>query len=122
MLLVAATMAMVPSTVASVDFVLAGEHDRAHHRDGVERIGQRHQRRVQQRRHLANHFEADERRQHEHVQAGEQIRRYLRIASFAPLAALRASAGNREEFAHPRIDHFAVVRHQRVADDFVFAG
>ena len=49
MLLVAATMAMVPRMVASWLLPLAREDDGAHHGDGVERVGERHQRRVQQR-------------------------------------------------------------------------
>ena len=43
-LLVAATIAIVPSTVASVLLLLADEHDRANHRDRIKRVGQRHQR------------------------------------------------------------------------------
>ena len=68
-LLVAAMIAMVPSTVASVLSLRAGQDDRADHRDRIQRVGQRHQRRVEQRRDPPDHLEADESRQHEDVEA-----------------------------------------------------
>ncbi len=37
--------------------MFADQHDRPHHGDRVEGVGQRHQRRVQQRRHAPNHLE-----------------------------------------------------------------
>ncbi len=72
-LLVAATMAMVPSTVESVVLCSPARMMAPTTAMASERVGQRHQRRVQQRRHTANHFKADERRQHENVQAVNQI-------------------------------------------------
>src|SRR5665213_1097008 len=54
-------------------FVFAREKNGAHHCDRVERVGERHQRRVQQGRHAANHFKAHERGQHENIEAGDQI-------------------------------------------------
>ena len=49
MLLVAATMAMVPRIAARLAFVFTGEDDGADDGDGVERVGERHQRRMEQR-------------------------------------------------------------------------
>ena len=83
MLLVAATIAIVPSTVASVLCAASGQDDRADHRDRVERVGQRHQRRVQQGRDPPDHFEADECRQHEHVEAGDQVELHV-VAPLGP--------------------------------------
>ena len=60
MLLVAATIAIVPRIGGQRGLVFAGQDDRADHGDGVQRVGQRHQRRVQQRRNAANHFKSDE--------------------------------------------------------------
>src|ERR1700752_2216366 len=45
--------------------VLSYEHDCAHDCDGVKGVGQRHQRRVQEGRDVADNFESDEGRQHE---------------------------------------------------------
>ena len=73
MLLVAATMAMVPSIVARRALAFTREDDRADHGDGVERVGERHQRRVQQRRDPPDHLESDERGEHEDVQTGNQV-------------------------------------------------
>src|SRR5207237_802858 len=53
--------------------VLSGKDDCADYGDGIQRVGQRHQRSVQQRRDAADHLKPDERRQHKNVQAGNQI-------------------------------------------------
>ena len=74
MLLVAATIAIVPKHRRQRALALAGQDDRAHDGDRVQRVGQRHQRRVQQRRNPPDHFEADERGQHEDVEAGDQVK------------------------------------------------
>jgi len=50
----------------------AGGDDRADHDDAGNRVGHRHQRGVQRRRHLPDHVIADEDRQHEHGQAQHQ--------------------------------------------------
>ena len=67
MLLVAATMAIVPRIVGQRGSRAARQDDGADHRDRVQRVGQRHQRRVQQRRNPADHLKPQEPRQHEHV-------------------------------------------------------
>ena len=59
-LLVAAMIARVPRSVASVLLLFAGQNDGAHDGDRVQCIGQRHQRRVEQGRDAPNHFKADE--------------------------------------------------------------
>src|SRR6266508_3540869 len=43
-----------------------GDDDRADEDDAVDRVRPRHERRVQHRRHLRDHLEADEDRQHQH--------------------------------------------------------
>ena len=83
MLLVAATMAMVPRMSASVDLALAGEDDGAHNRNGIQRIGQRHQRRMQQRRDPANHLESDECRKNKDIEAVDEIGGDHYFVSFA---------------------------------------
>ena len=76
MLLNEAATAIRPSTAESVVSCRPGDDDGGDHGDGVERVGQRHQRRVQQRRDALDHFEPDEARQDEHVEIGEKIRRH----------------------------------------------
>src|SRR3984957_8136902 len=53
--------------------MFSGEDDGADDGDGVERVGEGHERGVQQRGDLANDFETYESREHENVKAGEQI-------------------------------------------------
>ena len=54
---------------------LAQDHDRAHQRDGGQGVGEGHQRRVEQLRDPADHLEADERRQREDEEVGDdQVR------------------------------------------------
>ena len=53
--------------------LLARDQDRAHHGDGRDGVGQRHQRRVQQPRHAPDHVQADEGGQHEHKQRGDVV-------------------------------------------------
>jgi hypothetical protein len=45
--------------------VFADQYDGTDHCDGVKGIGERHERRVEQRRDSADDFESDESRQHE---------------------------------------------------------
>src|SRR5579883_1235235 len=69
-------------------FVLARDHDRADHRDGIQCIGERHERRVQQRRNPANHVKADEAGQNEDKQAVQPSSRHV---SSAPAAGSGAN-------------------------------
>src|SRR3954471_467351 len=52
---------------------LAEQQQAAEHDDAVDRVGAAHQGRVQRVRHLRDHLEADERRQHEDRDLGQQI-------------------------------------------------
>jgi len=65
----------------------AGKDDGPDDGDGIESIRQRHQRRVEQRRHAANHLEPDERRKHKNVQTREQIEFHMLQAPFASAAS-----------------------------------
>ena len=58
--------------------VLAGDHDRAHHRDGGDRVGQRHERGVQQARDARDDAQADEGGEQEDEQEGGE--RGVRLA------------------------------------------
>ena len=110
-LLVAATMAIVPSTVESVRLVLARQDDGADHGDRVQRVGQRHQRRVQQRRNAlitSNPMNAAS------MNTYRLVIRSIVIA-FASLL-LGHQRRQREEFAHPGVDHFAALRQQRARE------
>ena len=73
MFVMEAATAMVPRIVANVVVLLTGNDDRADDRDGRNRIGQRHQRRVQQPRDVLDDLEADERRQDEHERHRPQV-------------------------------------------------
>src|SRR5580698_668418 len=53
--------------------LFADQDDRADYGDGIESVGQRHQRSVEQRRDVADDFESDECRQHEDEQRVDQI-------------------------------------------------
>src|SRR5271155_31775 len=53
--------------------MFAGEDDGADDGDGVERVGEGHERGVQQRSDLADDFKTNESGEHENVEAGEQI-------------------------------------------------
>src|SRR5262249_7819509 len=46
-------------------FMFADQNDRAQYRDSVQRVGQRHEWRVQKRRYAPDHFKADKGCQHE---------------------------------------------------------
>ena len=52
----------------------AGNDDRRHHHNGVQSVGERHQRRVQKRGHAADHFKSDKSRQHKYIQAIDKIK------------------------------------------------
>src|SRR4051812_6145475 len=52
----------------------AGDDHRADDHDAVDRVRARHQRRVQHRRHLRDHLEAEEDREHEHGHLGDERR------------------------------------------------
>ncbi len=54
------------------------DEDRADDHDAVDRVGARHQRRVQHRRHLRDHLEADEHGEGEHGQLVDQLRIHVR--------------------------------------------
>ncbi len=66
MLLNEAATAMAPRIVESVVSCRPADNDGGDHDDGVERVRQRHQRRVQQRRNALDQLEPDEARQNEH--------------------------------------------------------
>ena len=67
------------------DGVVRGQADeqRAHQHDPVDRVGRRHQRRVQGRGHLADDLDADKQRQHEDGQVSYQRGRHRRLLRFA---------------------------------------
>src|SRR4029077_2984716 len=92
--------------------VFAGQNDGADHGDGVERVGEGHQRGVQQRGNAANDFKSDESGEHENVKAGDQVQLHL-CPSFG------GQGWQLEKFAEAGVDHFAGLREQRVANDFV---
>src|SRR6202158_1384519 len=52
---------------------LSYKNDGTHDGDGIERVGQRHQRSMQQRRNVADDFESNEGRQHENEKGVEQV-------------------------------------------------
>src|SRR5580698_10331597 len=79
-----------------IGFVFTGENDGADNGDGVERVGERHQRRVKQRRDAANDFESDECGQHENVEACEQIQLHCGVSSLAARAGSWKSSRRRE--------------------------
>src|SRR5215213_10356687 len=71
---------------------LADQQQSAEQHDAVDRVGGGHQRRVQRVRHLRDHLEADERRQHEDVQLGKQIHQALTPAAcLAPSCTISPS-------------------------------
>ena len=76
MLLEEAAMAINAEDGGEARLMASGDDDGADHDDGVERVGERHQRRVQQRRDALDQLEADEARQHEDVQIRDEIRRH----------------------------------------------
>src|SRR5205823_7845135 len=69
---------------ADSERVVAARHeDRSHDGDRGDRVGNRHQRGVQQPRHAADDAQADERRQHEDVEGWPEIHGYARAFSRA---------------------------------------
>src|SRR5262249_39586393 len=68
------------------------DDDRTHHRDRVQGVGERHQRRVQQRRYPPDHFKTDESGQHEAVEAAHQVQRHELATSFAKNSFTRGFA------------------------------
>src|SRR5229473_5241571 len=60
-----------------IALVFAGENDSANYGDGVQRVGEGHQRGVQQRGYAANDFKSDEGGEHENVQAGDQVQLHV---------------------------------------------
>ena len=67
MLLKEAATATAPRTVESLRFVSAGDDDGSHHHNRVERVGERHQRRVQQRRDALDDLKTDKPRKNEDI-------------------------------------------------------
>ena len=67
-LMVAAATAMKPRIVLTGVAGGAGRHQRPDQRDGGDRVGGRHERRVQERRHPGDDLEADETGQDEDVE------------------------------------------------------
>ena len=139
-LLVAAMIAIVPRIVASVPRILirSGQNDRSHHRDRIQRVRQRHQRRVQQGRDPANHFKSDKRREHEHVKGREQIELHFMppggvsaatiarrfrpvrrsICISLPFDTNRVSCRG-QRTPHPSVDDLAARREQGLAHDLI---
>ena len=74
MFVIEATTATVPRIVVKLGLLAAGQHDRPDHGDGRNGVGQRHQRRVQQPRDVADHQQPGERGQHEHEQERQKVR------------------------------------------------
>ena len=72
-LLVAATMAMTPSTVANVLFFSPTRTIAPTTAIASSALVKRHERRVQQRRNVADDFESDEGRQHEDEKRVDQV-------------------------------------------------
>ena len=72
MLVVEANTAIAPSTVLSVVFCSPASRIGADDGDRGDRVGQRHQRRVQQPRDAADDVQPEEGGQHQHEQAGNQ--------------------------------------------------
>src|ERR1700686_948117 len=58
-------------------FMFAGENDGADYGDGVERVGEGHQRRVEKRGDAANNFKSDKSGERENVEAGDQVQLHL---------------------------------------------
>src|SRR5207249_10883984 len=65
-----------------VRMVLTGKNDGAHNGDGIERVRQRHQGRMQQGRNTPYDFKSDKCGQHEDVKAGEQIQLHDLVTPF----------------------------------------
>ncbi len=126
--------------------LLAHQDNCADDGDGVESVGQRHERRMQQGRDVADDFESDEGRQHEYEKRVDQVGTHvlprglkpqiiLTIAGAArsrapskqnsrnkarqPLSACRSQGRQFEEFADAGVDYFTTTRDQGFADDFV---
>src|SRR5215472_14331606 len=60
---------------------LAHEDNRAHNSNCVQRVREGHQRRMQQWRHVTDHFKSDKGRQHEYEQCVDQVRRHANPSS-----------------------------------------
>src|SRR5262249_7906168 len=90
-----------------------------------DRVGERHQRRVQQPRHVLDHLESDERRQHEHEQHRPEIeRRHARIIGYRLPQNRAPGAAGFHSMAAPR--KLKIRRYGWIPDlpdhrDFVFA-
>ena len=67
MLLNEAATATAPENGGKRGFVAARDDDRSDHHDRIQSVGERHQRRVQQRRHSLDHFKSHEPRQNEDI-------------------------------------------------------
>ena len=73
---------------------VADDDQPAEHDDAVDRVGLRHQRRVQGRRHLRDHLEADEGGEDEDRDLGHQAHGYFAALSFliSPPSVMQAAA------------------------------
>ncbi len=74
MLLNEAATAIAPRIVVEPRLMPSGDDDGGDDHDGVERVGQRHQRRVKQRRNALDHFKPHEPGQNEDIQIRDEIR------------------------------------------------
>ena len=73
MLIAPKAIAMKPITYSSAVVGVARDDQAAEHDDAVDRVGLRHQRRVQRRRDLRDDLEADERGEDEDRQLGDEV-------------------------------------------------
>src|SRR6202040_2393216 len=95
-----------------IGFVFASENDGADDRDGVEGIGEGHERSVEKRGDAANDFKSDESSERENVEAGDQVQLHL-------CASLGGQHGQLEKFAEADVDDFAGLSEERIANDLV---
>ena len=72
-LIVPKAIAITSSSSSRKPVGLADQEQAAEQHDPVDRVGGRHQRRVQGVRHLRDDLEADERGEHEDGQLGEEV-------------------------------------------------
>ena len=80
-----------------IGMLLAGDHDRSHERDGRDGVGERHERRVEERAHPADDLEAHEGGQDEDEQRAFQAGPYCNttLSLTRPYPGRRGSVGTR---------------------------
>ena len=80
MLTAASTIAISPTTSATLLSVRAGHEDRAEQDHAVDRVGAGHQRRVQRRGHLGDDLDADEDAEDEDRQPDDALVHDVRLS------------------------------------------